>query len=74
MDDWRPITEAQKDGHPYLLFARARHATAKVRVVGWWNPMEGWIECCFSPNAPVGLDDVTHYAPLPPFPAWSPAE
>ena len=65
--EWRDIASAPKDGTPLMLFARAKHATAPVRVVGWYLPSEGrWIECSFT--QPVGI--VPYYwQPLADFPA-----
>ncbi len=66
MSAWQPIETAKIDGTPLLLFARCKTATAPIPVIGWCIEGE-WVECCFSPNKPVGLVP-THWMPRPAFP------
>jgi hypothetical protein len=61
---WQPIETAPKDGTPLLLYARSRRATASVVVIGWYIEQDGWIECAFTPNAPVGIVP-THWQRIP---------
>jgi hypothetical protein len=65
--EWQSIETAPQDGTPVLLFARAKHARASIRIVGWFRRDIGWIEGCFMPNQPTGIVP-THWMPLPDFP------
>lgn len=60
---WQPIETAPTDGTPVLLFARAKHAPASAPVIGWCVNGE-WVECCFTPNHPVGIVP-SRWMPLP---------
>lgn len=64
--EWRPIDTAPRDGTPILLFARAVHARASIRLVGWYSPTEEqWLEASFT--RPIGVVP-TRWMPLPDFP------
>jgi hypothetical protein len=65
--DWDTIERAPTDGTPLLLFARSKNASAPVVIVGWYVDELGWIEGCFAPNSPVGIEP-THWMPRPDFP------
>ena len=45
---WQPISTAPKDGTPIMLFARAKHATAEIILVGWYVQGYGWTESTFT--------------------------
>lgn len=68
--EWQDIETAPMDGTPLELFARAKNATARVVVIGWYLPDVGWIEACFAPNSPVGIVP-THWKPRSEFPRHS---
>lgn len=68
MSEWQPIETAPKDD-VLLLFARHKHATASVVVVGFWNPvMMKWTDCVFSPNEPSEIVP-SHWMRRPAFPS-----
>jgi hypothetical protein len=71
--EWQPIETAPMNGKPVLLFARSIHATAPIRMVGWWIYGQGWQECAFAPNHPVGVIP-THWMPLPAIPESNDSE
>ena len=63
---WQPIETAPKDGNVVMLFAREVHATAPVRVVGFYHPDNGWVAMGWT-SPPTELVP-TLWQPLPPFP------
>ena len=68
---WYSMDTAPKDGTPVPLFARAKHATAEVPLIGWWSEGDQeWIELCFSPSSPVGVVP-SQWMPRPAFPVVS---
>lgn len=60
---WQTMDSAPTD-RPVLLYARAAHAEAPVRVVGSYHRELGWIEQTFAPNTPTRLVP-TLWCPLP---------
>ena len=75
LDDngWLGMESAPKDGSPLLLYARAKHATAFIRIIGfYWHDM-GWVEMGF--HDPIGLVPLRWQA-LPNWPAikWTRTE
>lgn len=72
MSDWKPISEAPKDG-TFILAYQPGVAAPDIVVVSfdeYWS-QDGWWMCCDgkNPELPLRGPEPTHWQPLPPPPA-----